>query len=372
MGARRIGSAAAAGGVLALAASPIAAWADSTPAPPGQASGSAAQVTLQGAPNPVLGISTTSASDGPGSSSAGAQTVQVLGNNVGPSGTSQNGASSGSGSLASTPAGSPVQASVAQYDVSSTNPSGGSSQSSADATLAHANVGGSSGVTTDVARSQSKSSYSGSQSSGSSTSDGAVVNAGGSGGLTVDVLHSSAATNGAGANGTGTSYLLEFGSGGPGGSGSGPIGTSSDIGHICAAFSNSLIQLVCVAASGGLGTASGTVGNIVVANPGGSGSLLTALLFEATATVKPGQSTPAVLTSSSGSTAPSTGSAPGATPGGPAGSPGSPSDSPSSPAGHLPFTGFDLELIIIASGLLLTAGAAAVRISSRVPVRVVR
>ncbi|HEV2368830.1 MAG TPA: hypothetical protein VGR90_03085, partial [Acidimicrobiales bacterium] len=59
-------------------------------------------------------------------------------------------------------------------------------------------------------------------------------------------------------------------------------------------------------------------------------------------------------------------------PAAPAAAAGSPAPATAGgPGGTLPFTGSNVELILLASGLLLTTGAAAVRISSVVRPRLV-
>lgn len=338
---------AAASGTLGIGlAAPLAAHADTTP-PPGTASGTGASLSAGG--QPVASISPTSASAGADGSSASAYTVQVGGQNVGPGGSSQNGAAPAQGSALSTPAGSPVEAEVAPYSASS-----GAGSASATASLAHVAAGGSSGVSADVLRSQSSAGYSSSQSKGDSSTDGAVVNAGGPGGLSVDVLHSEAhSLTGAGA------YIASINGN--------QIGTSQDVGKICSSLSNSLLQLACVVVSGG----EAYVGGVAVPGGGSGGaSGLDLLLLDATGAGTPG-ATPAVATSASSPAGVGTGS--GSTPSTTADTVGLPvvQAGPAaavipagSSGGNLPFTGAPVEFWVLVSGALLALGGVVWKLST--------
>jgi hypothetical protein len=326
-------------------AAPLAAHADT--APPGSASGTGASLSLGS--QPLASVSPTSASAGGSGSAASAYTVQVLGNNVTPGGSSSDGRpAASSGSALSTPSGSPVEAEVTPYSAST-----GAGSATARAALAHAAAGGSSGLSADVLRSDSSASYSSSRSAGHSSTDGAVVNAGGSGGLTVDLLHSQTdSASGASA------YLASINGN--------QIGSSQDVGQICSSLSNSLLRLACVVASGG----EAFVGQAVA--PGtGTGSALSLLLLDAAGTGGTG-AVPAVTTSGgSPASAGTTGS--GTTPGttattidlpvvvaGPA---AAVTPNPTT-GGGLPFTGAPIEFYVLVSGALLALGGVVWRLST--------
>lgn len=349
---------AAASGTLGLGlAAPLAAHADTVP-PTGSASGTGASLSAGG--QPVLAVSPSSASAGADGTSASAYTVQVAGTNVTPGGSSQNGSQPAGGSGPSTPAGSPVEAAVTPYSASSS-----SGTADAHSALAHAAVGGSSGVNADVVRSDSSATYNSSRSTGRSSTDGAVVNAGGPGGLTVDLLHSQTdSTSGAGA------YVASINGH--------EIGSSQDVGQICSSLSNSLLRLACVVASGG----EAFVGNAAV--PGGpsggsGGSGLSFLLLDAFgAGAGTGTASPAVATSAVGTATPADTSA--ATPPGAAGSTSTTATTLGLPVvqagpamevppasgngGHLPFTGAPIEFYVLVSGALLALGGVVWKLST--------
>ena len=244
MDARKI-AIAAAGGALGLVAVTPAVAAFASTAPPGSSSSSA--LTLSAGGQPIAAVSPSSGQDSSGSSSSGSAVLEVGGQSVLPnsSETSSDG-NGGQTSVVDTGANPDGRVQVAPSSATS-SPSGSGESSEGQAAVARANVGGSSGVTVNVAQSDSKASYTtnpdGSTSStGDSSTDGATVNAGGSSGLNLDVLHSEAHQGG---SGTSTSYLL--------GANGNNIGTASDVGPICSSLSNPALALACVTASGGNG-----------------------------------------------------------------------------------------------------------------------
>ncbi|HZU72964.1 MAG TPA: hypothetical protein VE990_09360 [Acidimicrobiales bacterium] len=341
--------AAACGAVLGVA-TPLAAWASS--APPGSASGSV--LTVGDPSNPLLQVSTTSASaSGSGASSHATVAKVVLGGktlvDIGDgSSTAPPNDKPKSGNLFDTATvtnpvlgSNPVDVVLAPWSASSTT-DGTSSSSEGHTDLATANVGGASGITVYVGDSDSKASYDGTAnggggaSKGCTTTDGAMVDSGSS--QVLDVAHADACSNG-----TGSAYVLSL-------AGS-PILTDQQPGDVCKNFDiPSILGLDCLQVSGGNGSELAQVANL---NPlpgsGYSNGPLPVGAFTAGAKGNPN----AVATSAAASTpAPS-----------PAPAPAPAAPGPATPAsGSLPFTGAPLEFLAAAALALAALGYSVVRL----------
>jgi hypothetical protein len=234
-------------GFAIVAATPLAASA--APAPPGTAEASVAQIGT------LIGISTTSASAGPDGTSASAAPVAVNGEPLFPQ-------SGESGSLVDTGRTPVGQVQVAPWSTATTD-----NHAEADAAVARANVADLAHV--HALQSHSAADWSDSNSAGSSSSDGARVHLDG---LDVVLLHSEANSAGEGRSfvaGVNDTELL----------------TSDDAADACDVTVPHVLDLNCLAASGGPGSvlasaADATLGGIAgtptldlgVATAGASGS----------------------------------------------------------------------------------------------------
>jgi len=125
-------------------------------------------------------------------------------------------------------------------------------QADADAALARL-VLGDNAVTLSVLQSKSHADWTPTASSGSSSSDGAVANAGGASGLTIVLLHSEASSSG---KGSGSSYVL--------GVNDQKLLTSDQANGKCAIAIPQLLSVNCLAVSGGAGSVTATVANVLV------------------------------------------------------------------------------------------------------------
>lgn len=198
-----------------------------TPAPPASSTGTA--LTVDG----LISVGTTSAKAGSGSASSSATALSIDGTTV--SGGSEQGNGTNSGNLVDTGQTPLGELQLAPWSATASSNST-SSNSSADAALARADLGGPSGIQVNLLQSHSEAHYTQAESSSSSYSDAATVNVPGL--LDIDLLHSQAASGA-----TGSSYLL--------GINGTDIGTSSQANGQCAIDASPLLTLNCLTASGG-------------------------------------------------------------------------------------------------------------------------
>lgn len=217
-------------GFAIVAATPLAASA--APAPPGTSEASVAQI------GSLLGISTTSAQAGPNGSSASAAPISVNGQPLFP----QSGQSGSLIDTGTTPIG---QVQVAPWTAATSG-----NHAEADAAVARANVADIAHV--HALQSHSEADWSPTNSSGSSSSDGARVHLDG---LDVVLLHSEA--NSAGESGSFVAGINDT-----------ELLTSDDAAEACDLVVPDVLDLNCLAASGGPGSvlasvADATVGGIL-------------------------------------------------------------------------------------------------------------
>ena len=217
----------------ALAMAPVAARADVVPAPPGTASGVAAQV------GSLLDISRTDATAGSGAPSADASVIRLAGEPLLGLGGSQHGDGDSGGSLLDTGAGLPARVQVAPWHAAADTSHGPTRHARASAAAARADVP--KVVSAGVLTSDSEAAYTDEKSSGAAVSDGAqlgILEA-----IRVVLLHSEVSTEG-----RGHSYLV--------GVNDTRIGTDDQLGTspLCA-LDAAVASLSCLTASGGNGAA---------------------------------------------------------------------------------------------------------------------
>jgi hypothetical protein len=263
----------------ALGMAPLAARADVVPAPPGHASGVAAQV------GSLLDISKTDATADRGAPSAQASVLRLGGAPVLNLGGTQKGDGETGGSLLDTGASLPARLQVAPWRaaVDGTHASTHHARSSAAVARAELPKVVSAGVLT----SDSDASYTDEKSTGTAVTDG--VQLGVLDAIRVVLLHSEVASEG-----KGHSYLI--------GLNGTEIGTNDQLGAspLCALNAPSLLSLSCLTASGGNGAtggASNAAAQVAQVTPAvaGLGALNPVAAFTAAAASGTGQA-PAVTT----------------------------------------------------------------------------
>jgi hypothetical protein len=231
-----------AAGVLTLA--PVAAHADVVvPAPPGQASGVAAQV------GSLLDLSRTGASAGAGAPSAQASVIDLAGQPLLGLGGSQTGDGDSGGALADTGASLPAQVQVAPWHAAASGTGTATRQSTSSAAVGRAALPGV--ATAGVLTSHSQASATDRQSTATAVTDGADLGLLDS--LHVVVLHSEVDSAG-----QGHSYLASL-------NGT-EIGTDQELGAspLCALNAPGLLGLSCLTATGGL---TGGAANLATVTP---------------------------------------------------------------------------------------------------------
>lgn len=350
-----VGAAVAVAGCGLFVLSPLAAWADVVPAPPGSASSTAVSVGSQS--QPILTVSSTSAQASKSGASSGSTVIGLEGHPVlstgGQSSTSDR--SSASGSLVSTAQG-PANAQVAPYEASSSSDASGS-RSASGADVATANVGGDSGISASLVDSHSTASYTNSPTGGSSAGEtstcGACIDIGGPSGLDLQVLYADALSNG-----QGHVWLVSVNNT--------PIGTSTDgTAALCEALTiPDLLGLDCLKVSGGVGHASS---HVAVGTLGGSAGLPFAAF-----TAQAGQGSAGLLDVP----APPRGGLAGAsslpTDSPDLAAPPAPESAPAGPSGSLPFTGARIGFLAAAAAALLALGAVTLGLARCLALRAAR
>jgi hypothetical protein len=220
-----------AAGVLTLA--PVAAHADiAVPAPPGSASGVAAQV------GSLLDVSRTDATAGAGAASADASVIRLAGEPLLGLGGTQNGDGDSGGALVDTGSTLPAQIQVAPWHAAASGTHTSTSHAKSSAAVGRANLPGV--VSAGVLTSDSEASHTDQLSTGKSVTDGADVGLLDS--VRIVVLHSEVDSAG-----HGHSYLASL-------NGT-ELGTDQDLGNspLCALDAPGLLGLSCLTATGGNG-----------------------------------------------------------------------------------------------------------------------
>jgi hypothetical protein len=316
---------------IALAMTPLVsiplatvAFADTVPAPPGDASAVAA--SLDG----VVTIAGTTAHAGSDGAKAHATALGLGGNDV-VGGSSDNGTKSGNLiATGNTPLGDvevlPWTATASQ-DASS-------SSSSAEAALAHANIANA--IELWVLHSKSMARWQAAQSGGDSVSDGAELNLGG-GALDVKVLHSEAHS---GAKGS-SALLVVNGTG---------VVSSGDVNGSCEIPLDPLLHLICLTATGGVANGVTSSGAEVVGATLLGGQAPGAAISD-TGTTAGNAQTPSNGEISNGGHVTQHGPLPH-------------TNGPSS-SGHLPFTGSDAGLLTALGAALAAIGAGVTTLGRR-------
>ncbi len=216
----------------ALSLAPMAAHADVVPAPPGHASGVAAQV------GSLLDISRTDATADSGAPSAEASVIRLAGEPVLGLGGTQHGEGDAGGSLVDTGASLPARVAVAPWHAAA-HRNGATRHAKSSAAVARAALPGV--VEAGVLTSDSEASYTDHRSTGTAISDG--VNLALLDTVRVVVLHSEVSSDG-----KGHSYLVDL-------NGT-KIGTDDQLGDspLCVLAAPGLFGLSCLTASGGDGS----------------------------------------------------------------------------------------------------------------------
>src|SRR5579884_1796594 len=220
-----------AAGVLTLA--PVAAHADVTiPAPPGQASGVAAQI------GSLLGISGTQATAGSGAPSADANVISLAGQPLLGLGGTQTGDGDSAGALADTGSSLPARVQVAPWHAAASGTGTATRHAQSSAAVGRADLPGV--VSAGVLTSDSEASATDQQSTGRAVTDG--VDLGLLDGLRVVLLHSEVDSAG-----QSHSYLASL-------NGT-ELGTDAQLGNspLCALDAPGLLGLSCLTATGGNG-----------------------------------------------------------------------------------------------------------------------
>src|SRR5258705_7483909 len=261
--------------VLGLA--PVAARADVVPAPPGHASGVAAQV------GSLLDISKTGATADPGAPWAEASALRLGGQPLLNLGGTQHGDGATGGSLLDTGNSLPARLQVAPWHAAADGTHGPTRHARGTAALARADV--QKLISVGVLTSDSEASHTDEKSTGRAVTDG--VQLGILDAIRVVLLHSEVSSEG-----RGHSYLV--------GLNGTELGTDDQLGKspLCALTAPSLLSLSCLTATGGNGAAGGvTNAGAQVAQVTPAVAALSALnpvaAFTAAATSGPGQA-PAV------------------------------------------------------------------------------
>lgn len=216
----------------ALVFPPVAAQAVSTPAPPGQASGVAAQV------GSLLDISKTGATADSGTPSAESSVVRLAGEPLLGLGGSQSGDGQTGGALLNTNDALPARVEVAPWKASADGSGTSTRRATSTAAVARAEVP--QVVKAGVLTSQSDASWSAQKSSGTAVTDGVNIRL--LDAIDVVVLHSETSSEG-----RGHSYLA--------GINGTEIGTDDQLGAspLCALDAGGLLSLSCLTATGGSG-----------------------------------------------------------------------------------------------------------------------
>ena len=217
----------------ALVLAPTAAQAVTVPAPPGEASGVAAQV------GSLLDVSRTGATAGSEATSAEASVVRLGGEPLLGLGGSQSGDGETGGALLDTEDSLPARVEAAPWKAAAHGNAGPTRHARSSAAVARAEVPDI--VKAGVLTSDSEASWTDRKSSGTAVTDG--VNAGLLDTINVVLLHSETSSEG-----RGHSYLV--------GLNGTEIGTDDQLGAspLCALDAGSLLSLSCLTASGGSGT----------------------------------------------------------------------------------------------------------------------
>lgn len=219
--------AASACAVAVLSSAP--AWAEMTPAPPGQASGVAVQV------GSLAGVSGTGATADPSGSSAQASAISVGGQPVANLGGTQKGDGQTGGALVDTGASLPARVEVAPWQASAASaPDSRSSQASAAALRAEVPKVVRAGVLT----SESQASHRTEKSTGRAASNGADV-------TVLDTTHVTVLHSEVGSEDRGHSNLVAVNGA--------EIGTDEQLGKnpLCGLDTAGLVSVACLTASGG-------------------------------------------------------------------------------------------------------------------------
>jgi hypothetical protein len=221
--------------VVGFALAPVAARADVIPAPPGQASGVAAQV------GSLLDVSRTGATADSGAPSAEASVVRLGGEPLLDLGGSQEGDGATGGSLLDTGATLPARVQAAPWQASADGSHGATRHARGSAAVARADLPDV--VTAGVLTSDSEATHTDRRSTGTAVTDGfqlGVLDA-----IRLVLLHSDVSTEG-----DGHSYLV--------GLNGTEIGTEDQLGNspLCALDAAGLASLSCLTSSGGNGAES--------------------------------------------------------------------------------------------------------------------
>lgn len=257
---KAIGLAAAISGV-ALVVPGTAAFAESTPAPAGTASAVAAKV------GDILAIGETGAKAGTSEAEATANALSLGGKPPAEQfgGTTKSADDSdASGSLADTGPTPLGRVQVTPWEAHTRKPASATNNcrtAEGKAALARVTLVDDKTGQVNVLQSQSDAAHCGLTSSGSSSGDGATVNLGGDSGLLLVLLHSQADSNG-----KGRTFLVSLNGN--------EIGTDEQAGGQCAIPADPILNLVCLTAGGGNGSAFADVAKLAVGGGALSGTVV--------------------------------------------------------------------------------------------------
>ena len=204
------------------------------PAPPSTAEATALDV------GGIVGVGHTEGTSGQSVESATANAVELGGKPL--IGGTQNGVGTNAGALLDTKQTPLGRVEVAPHDATVAQPAPGKKTSNANAAAARANVINPDTASVDVLQSSSNTSWENAVSRASSSSDALVLNLGGADGLTLKVLHSESSSDG-----HGLTYVLSINDQ--------PLISIDELGRqICAIDLGDLLDVSCLAVTGGIGS----------------------------------------------------------------------------------------------------------------------